>query len=443
MDSVHVTSRPAADRIQTAGSRGYAWSLVVVLAFAYLLSTLDRFLVSVALEPIKSDLRLTDTQLGLLVGPAFAVSYALFCPALGRLADVANRCHLIAAGMLVWSLSTAAVAFSETFGSILAARAVVGMGEAALVPAATSLIATYFAREQLGRATSVFMAGSALGKAVAFIGGGALLALLTAAGGLYLGWRFSAWQALFILAAVPGAVLACFFLFLRDPERAKERQKAAAPPHLSQLLSHLSTRKQAYAFHIVAATICAMCNNVFLAWSPTFYVRKFALEPSTAAMLAGLATVVTGVAGFLIGGASMDALRRRGVGAAPSWIIAAALLLVIASCALFTLATSLWVSLVGYAIAQFAVQSTGAATMVGVQLLTPRPYRGFMIGAYLVILMLGALGTGPALVGLANDQLFAGGSLGWSILIVAAGFGALGVALAWGNTKAFGRAAVE
>ena len=442
MNDAYVKSA-ATDAIRPPAQQTYAWTLVALLSFAYLLSTLDRYLLGVALEPIRTDLALTDTQLGLLVGPAFALAYALFCPILGRLADVTNRCHVIAGGMLVWSLSTAAIAFSNSFSWLLGARALVGMGEAALVPAATSLIAAYFVREQLGRATSVFMAGSALGKAVAFIGGGALLAILTTAGGLYLAWQFSAWQALFVLAAVPGAALACVFLVFRDPQRVEDRKKRAPRPPLSHFLKHVSTRKQAYGFHIAASTIAALCNNVFLAWSPSFYARKFDLEPSTAAILAGVATAITGLAGFWVGGASMDALRRRGIASAPSWIIATALMVVIGGVSLFTLSNSLWISLLGYALTQFAIQSPGAATMAGVQLLTPSAYRGFAIGAYLVILQLGAMALGPALIGIVNDRLFAGESLGSSILAVVTGFGVLGVALALGNTRAYGKAAVD
>jgi MFS family permease len=423
----------------TPRSETYAWSVVGALSLAYLLSILDRYLISITLEPLKADLKLSDTQLGLLSGPAFALLYAFFCPVMGRLSDTRNRCLLIAGGMLVWSLSTGAVAFSDTFEHLLVSRALVGVGEACLVPAGTSLIAAYFAREQLGRATGVFLAGASVGKAVAFIGGGALLATLTAAGGMYLGRHFTAWQALFIMAALPGVALACVFPFLRDPGHGD----TAPAPGSAGLFEHLRTRKAAYALHIAGATVVVMASSVFLSWSPSFYARRFHLSPSDAAMIAGVATVVSGPLGYLLGGAAMDRMRRRGVIASPTWIIGLSLVLAIPSCALFTQADRLWLSVVGYGFAQLAAQMPGAAAVVGIQFMTPLRHRGAMVGVYMVIVTLGSLGIGPALIGVINDRLFAGQSLGSSILMVVAGFSVLGVVASALNTRRFARAVVD
>ena len=217
MASAAIQPAPAAQ----AGAGPYAWYVAILLAAAHLVSFVDRFVMSLVMEPLKADLGLSDFQLGLLQGTGFVILYTLVALPLGLMADRVNRRNLIVAGIVLWSLATGLCGLAYSFGSLFLARIGVGFGEAALVPAAMSLLAAYFPRRQLGRAVSLFTTGASLGKSTALIGGGAVLAMLVAAGGLTLPGigRLVPWQGTFVVMAVPGFLLAALLLTLREPPR--------------------------------------------------------------------------------------------------------------------------------------------------------------------------------------------------------------------------------
>ncbi len=414
----------------------HSWPILGLLTVTYLVSVLDRYLISVALPGMKMELHLTDTQLGLLSGPAFAASYALFSLPMGRFTDVFHRFRLIAFGTIIWSLATAAIGFSSTFTAIFIAIACVGMGEATVFPAGTSLIASYFSREKVGRATGVFLTGSSFGKILAFVGGGAVLALLTEQGGWHLGRDLSPWRGLFILAAVPGLFLAAIFLLLRDPPRRQETQ-----PTIREALAHLGSRKAAYFLHLSYASCAILANTVLATWSPSFYVREFSLDISTAAILSGLVTAISAPLGFLVGGAALDAMRH--IKGAPVLLVALSMALSIPCMLAFTSVDNLIVSLAGYSLAQAAIQICGPAAVVGMQMLTPAPHRGLAMSLYVTATILCAAGLGPVLIGVLNDRFFAGQDLALSLSVVLAGFAGLGAGLALLSRGVFARAVVE
>src|SRR5882724_2725642 len=181
----------------------YAFYVVGVLLLAYILSFMDRTVLSLLIDPIRSDLGLSDTSIGLLIGFGFVLIYSTAGLALGRLADSGDRRLLIAVGMLVWSLATAASAFTASFASLLAARLMVGVGEAALSPASYSLIASYFPKHRLGLATSIYALGTVLGSGVAS-------SLIGAVARLSAGWHSLAhinpgtggWRFIFLIVGV-------------------------------------------------------------------------------------------------------------------------------------------------------------------------------------------------------------------------------------------------
>src|SRR5258706_4846437 len=156
-------------------SRPYAWTVVAILIATAVLSYTDRQVLSLLVDPIRSDMGISDTQISLLLGTAFAVVYGIAGIPLGYLADRISRRNLIFAGVCVWSLGTIACGFSQSFGEIFTSRIVVGLGEAALSPAAISLISDYFPPSRRGTAVGFFFSGIAMGSGAAIlIGGGGL-----------------------------------------------------------------------------------------------------------------------------------------------------------------------------------------------------------------------------------------------------------------------------
>jgi MFS family permease len=283
----------------------YAWYVAGLLAVAHLISFIDRFLMSLLMEPLKADMSLSDTQLGLLQGTGFVILYTIAAVPLGLMADRVNRRNLIIAGIVVWSIATGLCGLANSFGSLFLARLGVGFGEAALVPAAMSLLSAYFPRRQLGRAVSLFTTGASLGKSAALVGGGAVLAALTVSGGLLLPGvgRLQPWQATFVLMAIPGLALALLLLTMREPKR---KGGAAEKPGLGKGLAHVKAHRAAYLLHTCAASIVVLLIQSVGAWAPSFYARSFGMSPAEAGAAVGSIILVAGPLGHLSGGALTD-----------------------------------------------------------------------------------------------------------------------------------------
>lgn len=428
MTSAGQQSSPAG-----ASSR-YGWYVLAVLTLVNVTSATDRFLMGVIMVPLKADLRLSDTSLGLLQGLAFALLYCAAAIPLGRLVDSRSRRTLLATACAAWTFATGACAFVDTFASLFAMRVIVGLGEAAIIPASISLIGAYIARDRLGTATSIFLMGATTGKAVAFIVGGALLSVLTAAGGLVLlGFEFRPWQALFLAAAVPGIPVALMLLTIREPARHGTRPSARAAFH--DLLGYLG-RHRLTVISFIAAGTCAILNaQLFAAWTPSFFVRRHGLGVGEAAMLVGVIVVAVGPLGGIAGGMISDRMLRSGISSAPLRVMCGAFLLAIPGTVLMVTSDSLALALAGYGLTQAAVLAAVAQAYSGIQMLIPLRYRGTMSAIFQTVTTLTALGLGPTSIGLFSDHVWTDPAtgLGYSIVTVLVIFTALGL-LALGIT---------
>ncbi len=409
----------------------YAWYVAVLLSVAHLISFVDRFVMSLVLVPIKTELLLSDTQLGLLHGTGFVILYTVAAIPLGWMADRANRRNIIVAGILVWSLATAACGLATSFNSLFLARIAVGFGEAALVPAAMSLIAAYFTRSKLSRAVSTFTMGASLGKSVALIVGGMILAWLTARGGAMLpGWgHLSPWQGLFIAAAAPGVLVALLLLTVREPARPVS---ATAKPGLREVFAHIGRHRAAYLLHTAAAASAILLVQSYAAWSPTFYIRNFGLAPAEAGYLVGMVVLVAGPVGHLTGGYLTDRLQAKGVTGAPGLVIAGMLLLSLPLAALFCTTQNETLSLFSYALLNITLTAAAPPGLSGIQLLTPERLRGVTSACFMAAVTFTAIGMGPASIGIFTDRVFGDDkALGSSLLLATFIFGLLGAVVAW------------
>lgn len=162
------------------------WTTVTILMIAYVLSFIDRQILNLLVEPIRRDLVISDTQMSLLMGLSFALFYTICGIPLGRLADTSNRRGLIAIGVLFWSAATAACGMAKLYWQFLICRIGVGVGEAALSPAAYSLIADSFPPERRATAISVYSMGVYLGSGIAFLLGGLVIQFASAQGDVVL-----------------------------------------------------------------------------------------------------------------------------------------------------------------------------------------------------------------------------------------------------------------
>jgi len=199
----------------------YAWYVVVVLTLGYIVSFLDRQIFALLVQPIRHDMGLSDTQVSLIGGLAFALFYTFLGIPIGRLADRRSRRAIIATGITIWCVMTAACGLAHNYWQLFSARVGVGVGEATLNPSALSLISDYFPREKRGRAISFYNMGVSLGVGIANIIGAWAIALTSAMAPITLPLvgALRPWQLVFLLVGLPGLVVALLMFTVREPRR--------------------------------------------------------------------------------------------------------------------------------------------------------------------------------------------------------------------------------
>lgn len=419
----------------------YAWYIACLLSAAYLLSILDRYLLSVVIENLKQHLSLTDTQLGILLGPSFVMMFIFASLPLGWLADVANRKLTIFCGMLCWSLATAWCGLSSSFSELFLARLLVGFGEAALLPSALSLLASYFSRNNLSRGVAIFSMGASFGRAAAFAGGGALFTWLVLRDGFTLGGlhHFAPWQGVFLVAGAIGIMFALlFFITVREPRRNSVN---GLKPGLKQGFALFWRQRAAYMAIFIPYSMTAAMGALMAGWSIAFYTRNHGLDVATASSIVGLSGLVFGPIGHFLGGWINDYLRTRGVIGAQPYVMAAALGSAAIFAGMFALAPGIGVAASAYAASYCLLCAAGPTGLAGIQLPTPESQRGVISSIFVLVYNALGNGLGPLLVGIIGDQLFPGAkelgnAIATSILMLVV----IGVPVAILGRPAFARA---
>lgn len=414
-----------------AGTRGLAppglsgWPLVLLLASTQLLAFSDRFLITLVAQPLKLDLALSDAQLGILQGSAFALFNAAAMPWAGNLADRGHRRALLILSVILWGAATLACGVAASFSLLVAARAALGLGQAAVAPAALSLMAHRLPRGSLGRAVSLLTAGASLGRSLALLVGGAVLGGLTALAPLDLpGYGpLHPWQALFILACLPNLVLLVGLGRIVEPPARPARVERRALPWI---LRH----RGAYLPHLGAATAAVLIGQTLTAWAPTFYVRAHGLTPAESGLILGGVVLAAAPLGHLAGGRWLDHARIRRPRGAASRALALGLALSLPSTAAMVLLPGLPASVAGFALLVAALGFTSPPALAGLQLMTPRALRGRVSAAFIAGVTLVAFGTGPLLVGLLNDRVVGPAGVGVAMLAVFTAAALPGLALA-------------
>lgn len=271
------------------------YALALLLA-VNLLNYVDRQALYAVFPLIKADLNLSDTALGFL-GSAFMLTYMLAAPLFGRLGDRSNRAHLAAGGLVVWSLATMLSGVAGSYRTLLAARAVVGVGEASFGTVSPGLLSDYFSRERRGRMLSLFFLAIPVGSALGYILGGQL--------GQAFGWKTA-----FLLVGLPGLFLALPLHLLKDPRYGTTPVKVPThEPIMPVLRRFWSNRTYAHATLSMAAMTFALGG--LAQWAPSYLQRSFALEVARGNTIFGMITVVAGIIGTLAGGWLGDIFQRR------------------------------------------------------------------------------------------------------------------------------------
>lgn len=419
VEEVHAAGRPRPM---------VAWAILAALFLAYIVSFVDRMIVGLLVEQIKADLEISDTEVSLLQGLAFALFFTLAALPLGRLIDRVHRTRAVAAGIALWSAMTVACGQASSFAGLFLARMGVGVGEAVLSPAAYSIIADSFPRKRLGLAMGIFGLGSAIGAGLAFMIGGAVVALVAHADSvtLPLFGTLRPWQFAFVVAGLPGLLVALLFLFIPDP-----RHGGAAPAvvPLKAVRAELATRSGLYwlVFGGVAAVNLSVLGTVN--WLPAMFIRGFGSALADAGYLSGALLIAGGLIGMIGGGAAMDRIGG-GAPAARLRFCGIAVGIAVLAAAAFPLVPSLWLAgllFVAFFAAAAAVVSAAPSVL---QELSPPGMRATIAAVYVFVINGVGIGFGPSVTAAIGDAFFPGGDgIRSAMAIVAPAGYAIGAAL--------------
>lgn len=396
---------------------GWGWFAVAALMVAYTSSFIDRQILSLLVEPIRADLNISDTEFSLLAGLAFSLFYTLLGVPLARLADRGSRRLIIMIGIVVWSVMTVCCGLANSFWALFAARIGVGIGEAALSPAAYSMISDYFPPRMRARALAVYSMGPYIGAGLALMIGGGVIDVIARHGSLTLPLvgELAPWQQTFVLVGLPGLLIAALFLIVREPPR---QGLVKADAH-SGVMRFLWARKKTFYAMIIGFSIFGIAGISYLAWIPAVLIRTHGWTASQVGFTYGAVLLLAATPGVLVGGWLSDFLSSRGRKDAP--LFAAIIGLV---CSIpFAIATPLMPT-APLTVASLAVFSFFAGVMnslpaTSLQSVSPNQFRAQVTAIYFLIGNLISLAGGPTIVAAISDTLLGGSQkIGLSLSIV-------------------------
>ncbi|MCU9949299.1 spinster family MFS transporter [Pseudomonas sp. PDM13] len=415
-----------------------AWTTVAILMVAYVLSFIDRQILNLLVEPIRRDLVISDTQMSLLMGLSFALFYTVCGIPLGRLADTRSRRGLIAIGVLFWSAATAACGMAKLYWQFLVCRIGVGVGEAALSPAAYSLIADSFPQERRATAISVYSMGVYLGSGLAFLLGGLVIKFASAQGDVHLPLLGDVrpWQLIFLILGGAGVLFTLLMLAVREPARRGVGAGVAVP--FSEVGRYIRANRRTVLCHNFGFAGLAFAGYGSAAWIPTFFIRTYGWDAGHVGVVYGSIVAVFGCLGIVFGGRLADRMAKRGRSDANMRVGLIAALGALPLVLVFPLLDNAnWVTVLMAPTVFFLSMPFGVAP-AAIQEIMPNSMRGQASAIYLFVITLIGLGLGPTAVALVTDYVFADDkALRYSLLVVTSLAVFSSVVLLWMGLKPY------
>jgi MFS family permease len=381
---------------------------LAVVTLLNLINYVDRYILAAVLPRIKTELALSDFQLGLLSN-AFLLSYIATSPLFGRLGDRGSRPRLLASAAAFWSLATAAAGLARNFAQLVAARAGVGVGEAAYTTIAPSLLADYFPVERRARTFATFYMAIPVGAAIGFLLGGVLE-------------REFGWRNAFYAVGLPGLIAASLALTLPDPPRMlPEGAHRDSFDSMRVTLVSLALNR-AYAGTVLGYAAYTFALGGLAVWMPTFLERVRGLDLAPADFLVGSVTAVSGLGGTFAGGYIGDRLASR-FEQGQLWMSGVSTLAAVPPAVLALTATSPVVYQVSLFVAEFLLfMSTGPINVVIVSVV-PATIRAMAMAVSIVVIQVLGGAISPPIIGLLADF----GGLARAVLIVPLAIAVAGV----------------
>lgn len=414
----------------------YAWYCLGVICFAYLFGFMDRIIVSLLTPAIQHDLGLTDSEMGVVQGLAFAVFYTLFVLPLGWAADRTSRKWLLTVGTTVWSLMTAGCGLVRSFWGLFATRCGVGIGEATLNPCAVSLIGDYFPPAVRPKAFGVYTASTAVGSGLTYLLGGAILAFAGVGTGgnvfhMPLLGEIPAWQAVFMIIGLAGlAPVLLMMLTVREPARRDLAQGAGQRANWADTFAFLRHNWMTISCHHFGVAFILMGLYGWINWMPAFFARVHHWPVPTFSVYYGLFGGITGVISAVSSGYMANRFRVHGYldGTMRTVLLGGIGLTICTSVAPLMPTPAL--ALAGYVIGGLFVNYAPAQALAAIAEITPNQLRGFVTAIYILVIGIFGAGAGPPVMGWVTDHVFADPlKINYSMALVTFVMGVSGTAL--------------
>jgi MFS family permease len=425
-------------------NRAYAWYCLSVICFAYLFGFMDRIIVGLLTPAIQQDVGLSDSEMGIIQGLAFAAFYTLFGLPLGRAADRTNRKRLLTAGAALWSLMTAGAGLVRSFWGLFTMRAGVGIGEATLNPCATSLIGDYFPPRVRPRAFGIYTMSTALGTGVTYLGGGAILGFVGVGTGgnmfdMPLLGPIPAWQAVFIIIGLAGLAPALLMaMTVREPVRRDLAGGAGSAPGWEQTRAFLRQNRTTLLCHHFGVAFIVMAIYGWVNWMPAYFVRIHRWPVATFSIWYGLFGGLAGILSAITSGYVATWLKAKGHADGTMRTVFIGGLGLTLGTSVAPLLPTPELALAGYCIAGIFTNYPPAQALAAVAEMTPNQHRGFVTAIYILVVGIAGAGLGPFAMGWVTDNVFGDPmQIHYSMALVTFVMGLLGVSLIGFGLKAF------
>ncbi len=361
------------------------------------------------IDPIREDLGLTDSEIGLL-GLGFGLFYAVMALPFGWLADRMTRVRILAVAVLIWSAMTALGGGAQSFIVLFIARIGVGFGEAAMMPCCSSLLADYFRPERLPIAMSCFIAAGLFGASFAFVAGGWVYGVAMQVGpvDLPLLGNTMPWQTTLLFVGFLGLFVSAMLLLTREPQRIGRSVEADSPGGVSfrEGFAFLWGRRWLILQHNLGFGFAGVYTFAMFLWGPTFLSRIYGWTMVEAGAAFGLAMMVPGILGIFTAGWLASWLMKRGHADAPMLIAIGGLVLLLPVAVAAPLMPSGEAAIVLIAVSMFFFSFPVAMPQVSLQLITPNELRGRTIGLLTIATNAIGMSIGPMSVAFLNDRVF-------------------------------------
>jgi MFS family permease len=410
---------------------------------------LDRSLLTLLVEPIKRDLHLSDSSIGLLLGPAFVLFYVILGLPVARLVDSKTRRTIIATGICIWSVLTAFCGLARNFLQLFLCRVGVGSGEACTGPATYSMLADLFPKEKLPRAIAVLNFGFYAGTGLALMIGGTLTQIFVNLPPTTLPvlGTIRGWQLTFFVVGLPGLIVAALMGTVREPKRRGvgnvEGGRLKSIP-IGDVVRYLLAHARTYVPLFVGMGIQTVMLFGIGSWAPAYYFRTFHWTPARFGLVQGLLSLTVMPLGAFVGSLLAERYAKKGHDDANMRVVLLASIICLPGYILFPLMPSASLAVAVSAYALFTNAWVAGPINAALQSITPNQMRGQVTFLFLFIFNAVGYGLGPMFVGLLTDMVFhSEAQIGRSLATTVAILAPLGILMMWLALKPYGRSFAE